>query len=284
MSLLIYLMIFIATFILVNFLLSQAAPFLFNVYRGWQEKRGMRLSRKLDDSFILIQKEKQFFFAIFPFIFAGLGFLLIKNLLGLILGFFLGMASPALLIKLACQQRIKKFRGQLVDSIMILSSCLKAGLSFIQAIEVLCEEMPAPISEEFSLVLRENKLGMTLDESLRLLRKRIPLEEVNLLVSSILVAKETGGELPKVFSRLTETIRDGLKLKEKVTTLTLQGRLQGIIMSLLPVGFTWFIYKQNPHHFDIMFETEMGKLLLGAAVFAQILGMFFIKKISSIKV
>jgi tight adherence protein B len=182
------------------------------------------------------------------------------------------------------QRRIKKFQGQLVDSLMILSSSLKGGLSLIQSIEALCEEMPPPISQEFSLVVKENTWGVSLDESLRNLRRRMPLEEVNLLVSSVLVARETGGELTKVLSRLTETIRNNVKLKEKIATLTLQGRLQGIIMSFLPVVFTIFIYKQNPGHFDIMLETDMGRTLIIVAIFLQIIGIFFIKKISTMRV
>jgi tight adherence protein B len=167
---------------------------------------------------------------------------------------------------------------------MIFSSSLKGGLSFIQALEIVCEEMPAPISQELGLVLKENRLGVALEESLSGLRKRMPLEEVNLLVSSILVAKETGGELTKVFSRLVETIRNNLKLKEKINTLTLQGRLQGIIMSSLPIIFAFFIYKQDPHHFDIMWESQLGKQLLIGAGIAQLIGMFWIKKISTMKV
>jgi tight adherence protein B len=166
---------------------------------------------------------------------------------------------------------------------MILSSSLKGGLSFMQALEVVCEEMPAPISQEFGLVLKENKLGITLDESLLNLRRRMPLEEVNLMISSILVAKSTGGELTRVFSQLVETIRSNIKLKEKITTLTLQGKLQGIIMSILPIAFAIFIYKQDPHHFDIMLETQLGKMLLVGAVLGQIIGMVLIKKMSTLR-
>jgi len=149
---------------------------------------------------------------------------------------------------------------------------------------VLCDEMPAPISQEFGLVLKENKWGMSLEESLRKLRDRMPLEEVNLVVSSVLVARETGGELTKVFSRLTETIRNNVKLKEKITTLTLQGKLQGVIMTILPIGFTLFIYKQNPGHFDIMWQTQLGRILVAIAIFLQLLGMYLIKRISTFKI
>jgi len=199
------------------------------------------------------------------------------------LGFIVGFSMPNIIIVVAKQQRLKKFRGQLVDGLMIISSSLKAGLSFLQSIEVLCEEMPAPISQEFGLILSENKLGINMEDALRKLRVRIPTEEVNLVVSSILIARESGGNLPLVLSRLTDTIRDNLKLKEKIGTLTLQGRLQGVIMMILPIGFAYFVYKQNPGHFDVMLQTEMGKKLLALAIGLQIIGMIMIKKISTMK-
>lgn len=283
MSILISLVVFGAVFILTRLLVNKVVPFLFDIYNQWQAKRVSGVVDKLEDSFIFLEKKKKIFLSVCPLVFAGIGFLLLRNPLGLIVGFFFGLSFPGLMTKIVKGRRIKKFQGQLVDSLMILSSSLKAGLSLIQAIEVLCEEMLAPISQEFGLVLKENKWGISLEESLRKLRERMPLEEVNLIVSSVLVARETGGELTRVFSRLTETIRDNVKLKEKVTTLTLQGRLQGLIMTFLPIGFTFFIYKQNPGHFTIMWESELGRILIGVAVFLQILGIFLIKKISTFK-
>jgi tight adherence protein B len=218
-----------------------------------------------------------------PFVFGAAAFLLFRHIIFVILGFLLGFGFPAFMVRLAHQRRIKKFQSQLVDGLMILASSLKAGLSFVQAIEVLCEELPPPISQEFNLVLKENRWGLSLDESLKRLRQRLPLEEVNLMVSSILIARESGGELPKVFSRLTNTIRDNLKLKEKIATLTLQGRLQGLIMMFLPVGFAYFVYKQNPEHFLVMWQSQTGRMLLFLAVGLQVVGMFFIKRISTMR-
>jgi tight adherence protein B len=284
MSILIYFAVFWTVFIFTRIFCEIYVPVLVDSYNQWQAQRVGQVADKLEDSFIFLEKKKKVFFIVLPLIMAGLGFLILQNLLGPILGFFIGLGLPGMITKMAKERRIKMFESQLVDSLMVLSSSLKAGLSLIQSLEVLCEEMPPPISQEFGLVLKENRWGVSLEESLRKLRVRMPLEEVNLIVSSILVARETGGELTKVFSRLTETIRNNLKLKEKVATLTLQGKLQGLIMTFLPVAFTLFIYKQNPGHFDIMWQSELGRLLLGVAVFLQILGMYLIKRISTFKV
>jgi len=287
MTNLIYLIIFAASFVLLYFALNiLILPLFYSLqskYNKWNEKKFAKFASQLEESYIFIEKKRWIFFSLSPFIFAGLGVFLSRHFLGAVVGFFFGLVFPVMMIKFAKQQRIRKFQSQLVDSLTLINSCLKAGLSFVQSLEMLCEEMPAPATQEFGMVLKENKLGVPLEESLERLRTRMPLEEVNLFVSSVLVARESGGELTKVFTRLTVTIRDNIKLKEKITTLTLQGRLQGLIMSVLPIFFTYFIYNNDKHHFDVMFETQVGRILLISAVAAQIVGMILIKKISTMK-
>jgi tight adherence protein B len=104
----------------------------------------------------------------------------------------------------------------------------------------------------------------------------MPSEEMTLVVSAVLVARETGGDLTKVFSRLVETIRDRIKLREMVATLTLQARLQSIIISLLGPVFVYVVRKIKPDHFDIMLKDDLGRLFLGIAVALQILGIILI--------
>ncbi len=279
----VYLLVFGSVALLAIFVSEAIIPFFLGRYKKIQEKRVTEISTSLEESFIFWEKKKMLLFYLFPFIFSGLGLLLFRHIIGLFVGFVAGFIMPNIIIALARRNRLNKFRGQLVDGLMIISSSLKASLSFLQSIEVLCEEMPAPISQEFNLILSEIKLGVSMDTALKKLRKRIPTEEVNLIVTSILIARESGGNLPFVLSRLTDTIRDNLKLKEKIGTLTLQGRLQGVIMMLLPIGFSYFIYKQNPGHFDVMMQTDMGRKLLGLAIVLQIVGMVMIKRISTMR-
>ena len=278
-----YLVIFSSVALLAVFISEVIVPYFLGRYNKLQDKRAVEITATLEESFIFWEKKKMLLFYLFPFIFSILGLVLFRHIVGLVLGFILGFIMPQIIIAMAKQSRLKKFRAQLVDSLMIISSSLKAGLSFPQSIEVLCEEMPPPISQEFNLILSESKLGISMELALKKLRERIPTEEVNLVVTSILIARESGGNLPLVLSRLTSTIRDNLKLKEKIGTLTLQGRMQGIIMMILPIGFAYFVYKQNPGHFDVMLQTELGKKLLALAIGLQIVGMILIKKISTMK-
>jgi tight adherence protein B len=275
---------FLAAYMLSDFFIKNSLPFFAGYYDKLQSKRTDQIKDQLEESFVFWEKKRMMLVYLAPAIFAGVGFILMQHVLGAVLGFVAGFVFPGFMVRMAYQQRIRKFQGQLVDGLTMLSSSLKAGLSFVQAIEVLCEEMPPPISQEFKLVLKENKWGLSLEESLVRLRKRVPLEEMNLLVSSILIARESGGELPRVLLRLTDTIRDNLKLKEKISTLTLQGKLQGLIMMFLPVGFSYFVYKQNPEHFIVMWQNSTGRLFLMVAVALQVVGMVIIKKVSTIKV
>jgi len=252
-------------------------------WRVWQEKQVKRVANRLDDSFVFLEKRKLMFLTGAPILLGVAGYILFA-IPGAAIGVVVGFLLPMVFVSMAKGARIKKFQSQLVDTLMIFSSSLKGGLSFVQALEIVCEEMPAPANQEFGLILKENKLGVSLEDSLQSLRRRMPIEEVGLIVSSILVAKETGGELTRVFSRLVDTIRDKLKLKEKMETLTLQGKLQGYIMSVLPFVFTVFVYKQNPEHFLVFRDTQTGKMLLVVAIVLQIVGMFLIKLFGKLKV
>ena len=197
--------------------------------------------------------------------------------LGMIVGLVIGFLIPSIIIKKMVVDRKNKFRAQISDGLMILSSCLKGGLSLLQAIEALVEELPPPISQEFGIILRENKMGMSLEESFEKLNKRLPSEELNLLTTAILVARETGGDITKLFATLINTIRVKIKLMDNIKTLSMQGRIQGIVMSALPIVFVFMVYSFNPRYFDVMLSNPTGRLLLVYAVASEVVGAFLIR-------
>ena len=278
-------LILILAFASVYLIAHQVIPILTQRLHNVQSLKVSRAEKQLDEMFVTVKKEKiLLLYSLSPIIFGGLAFFVFNKLLFAMLAGAIGLVFPAFVIKLMDQQRKQKFLNQLVDGLMVVSSSLKGGLSLLQAIEVLVEEMPAPISQEFGLIIRENKMGLTLEESLRRLNGRLKLEELGLMINSVLVARETGGDLTKVFSRLATTIRDNRKLKENIRTLTLQGRLQGVIMSVLPFVFVWWVMTFNKQHFDIMLGSERGRTLLIIAVVLQAVGMFLIRKLSIIRI
>ena len=270
----------------IYFLTSVLLPLVEELHKNWQADKEKDIGKKLDNMFSYERSPAELvqLYYILPPVFALVAWVVFKSNIAILLGALVGLAIPGIALNIRNKRRRRKFEIQILDAIMLLSSCLKGGLSLLQAFEVLVEEMPAPMSQEMGLVIRENKMGITLEESLRRLNKRMYTEELTLVINSILVARETGGDLTKVFSRLCTSIRDNRKLKDSIKTLTLQGRLQGIIMSVIPVFFFAWVMMFNKEHFNIMFQSDLGKMLLVIAVALQLVGMVLIYKFSKIKV
>ncbi len=260
-------------------------PFLTDRLQDWQKKKERFLEKELGKTFYSKSpKEILRLYFVLPPLLGFIAFLLLNSLILSVAGVIIGLFIPNLVLRMRDSRHKQKFDAQLLDTIMILSSCLKGGLSLLQSFEVLLEEVPPPMSQEIGLIVRENKMGIALEESLVHLNERMQSEELGLIINSLLVARETGGDLTKVLSRLATTIRDNRKLKDNIKTLTMQGKLQGIIMSFLPFAFIWWVFMFNREHFDIMLHSDQGRMLLVVAAVLQITGMFLIKKFSTIKI
>jgi len=251
------------------------------------EKKSFPLSVLRKFSFSFLKKEKLNLkknTLILCLIIFFLTILITHSLLLGIIVFLIGLSIPKLISRFKELERRKKFSNQILDIIMTINSCLKAGSSLLQACEVIAEELPPPACEEFSLVVKETRVGLSLEEALIRLNERLgKIKELEMLINSLLIARETGGDVIKVLNRLAITIRDNRKLKDMVNTLTLQGRLQGLIMSILPFFFVAWVLMFNKHHFDIMFESSLGRMLLMLALVLQVIGMILIKRFSTVK-
>jgi len=210
--------------------------------------------------------------------------ILVNNLWVTVAAAVLGLLAPDVLVRQARALRRRRFQEQLLDALFILSSSLRAGLSFVQALESLEAEMPPPASQEFGLVMRAHRLGQTLEEALQGLNQRMASEELNLIVTAILVARETGGDITHIISQLIETIRERKKLYEKVKTLTMLGKLQGYLMSLLPVGFALFVRTVTPNYFEILLEDATGQGLLVLAAALWVVGIVLLFRLSRVEV
>ncbi len=207
-----------------------------------------------------------------PFLVGLLVFLATGKLLFGLLSLGVGIFVPRFVVKQACARHKKKFHDQLVDGLLLLSSSLKAGLSMTQAFTVVAEEMPPPISQEFGLILKESRMGVNIDETMLHLKHRVPGDDVSLFVTSVLVARETGGDITHVFGRLVETLRDRKKLKERIATLTFMARMQGFVMAMLPFAFGLLVYQMNRDYFKFFLFEPMGRMLLVAIVLLQVIG------------
>ncbi len=242
-----------------------------------QQRKAEQTASHFEEMFIFLRRKMLVrLYIVLPLIFGIIGYFVNRTWWMALLFAICGAFMPVWLVNILDRRRRTIFVHQLVDGLMIMNSCLKGGLTLVQAFEVLAEEMTPPLSQEISLLNREVKVGVTLEEALLRLNARMPSEEMTLVSSAIIVARETGGDLTKVFSRLIDTIRDRLKLKDLVSTLTLQARLQAIIISLLGPAFFFIVRKIQPDHFTVMWRDDVGRFILLIAAVLQVLGFILI--------
>lgn len=277
--------ILLLMFASIGLLAYQFIPSFLQRYSQTQKVRMEKASKQLNQMFIFTEKRRLLsIFTITPLSLGLLGFILSRNPIALIVGLVLGLILPSIIIKNLSSRRRDQFKDQLVDGLMLLSSSLRAGMSLNQAFEVFAEEMPPPISDEFALVVKENQMGVTLEDCLVHLKQRMPVDDLDLINTAIGISRETGGDLTEIFGQLVFTMREKKKLEDRVRTLTVQGRLQGVIMGILPIAFGVFIYFVSPQNFQIMLEDKLGQTLLMWAVISELIGIVLIKKLSKVEV
>ncbi|MCM8779752.1 MAG: type II secretion system F family protein [Candidatus Omnitrophica bacterium] len=277
----IFLVVFIAAFLVSSYFYSPVEKRIKTAH----EEKISKAAKDLDEMFVAVQKKKVFLYVtVTPLILGLVGYVLTRNLI-IAAGFALfGISLPSFVIKTYERRRRGKFSAQLIDALMLLTASLKAGLSLTQAFEELVEEMAPPLSQEFNLVIKELNMGISFDEALLHLRKRMRSEDLDLIVTAISIARETGGQLPAVFSKLVYTIKERQTLRGKVSALTIQAKLQGLIMSLLPVIFVVVVYRFNPEHFQLFLKDNLGRMLLIYAIISQFIGILLIVKFSRVEV
>jgi tight adherence protein B len=172
----------------------------------------------------------------------------------------------------------------MVDALSLMSNGLKSGLSIVQSLGLVTEEMDNPIREEFNLVLSENKLGVSLEEAFNNLAKRVQADDVEMFVTSVNILKETGGNLAETFDTIVGTIRERIKVENKISAITAQGYYQGIaVMAVPPVLFMVF-YQTDPDFMAPMFTTVVGWMIVSAIITLQIVGFLVMKRILKVDI
>ena len=246
--------------------------------------------RKLDSLFIEVPSKK----VLNILIFSSLGGFVLLFLLFLptwYVGLFVGtlwvffvLRSPKVVIDFLIRRRISKFSAQMIDGLMLLSNALKSGLSLIQGIGVIVDEMPNPFSQEFNLILSQQKVGVPLDEAFTKLAERLPSEDVQMFVTAIVILRETGGNLSETFDTVVHTIRERIKVEKKISSLVFMGVMQGAIVTAIPFVLLLVLYVVDPQHVMVLFTNVWGYFILGAMISMQLLGGLMIKKIVTIRV
>jgi tight adherence protein B len=193
-------------------------------------------------------------------------------------------AIPYLIVRHKRTKRLNALEAQFPDALDFLSRSMRAGHAFSISLEMVGEEMPDPLGQEFRALFNEQNLGAPLDIALRNFSLRVPLLDVRFFTSSVLLQKQTGGNLSEILSRLGYVIRERFRLKGQVRAASAHGRLTATILTLLPVATMLCLLAVAPGYLQGMAADDDGKWMIGGAIFAQILGNFCIKKIINIKV
>lgn len=180
--------------------------------------------------------------------------------------------------------RVQQFSVQMVDALTLMANGLKSGLNIPQTLQIVVDEMPDPIRQEFSLVLSENRVGKSLEEAFENLAKRLKSEDVSMFVTSVNILSETGGNVAETFQNIVKTIRERLKLQGKISAMTAQGMTSAVIVGALPWVMAAVLYFADPQSMGPMFTHPAGWVILFMVLVLELIGTFFILKIVKIKV
>ena len=213
------------------------------------------------------------------------------NPIFLIIGAVVGFLVPRFYVSRRQKSRLNGFNKQLPDTITLIANALRAGSSFLQAIELVTRESRPPISLEFGRVIREVNLGLAFDQSLENMVRRVRSEDLELLVTAITIQHQVGGNLAEILDSIAYTIRERIRIKGEIRTLTAQQRISGYVVAALPIGLMGVLFLISPNFMAPMFQKPpealglpMGELVLGFGLFMMVVGFLIIRRIVDIKV
>lgn len=219
--------------------------------------------------------------AIIAFVFAGL---LTMQLPVAILAFLFMPLVGWMLLQMKIRKRRKDFVNQLGDMLSMVASALRAGFSFVQAVEIVSKEMAAPMSVEVSKLIREINVGVPMETALEDINRRVECPEFELITTAVLIQRQVGGNLAQILDNISDTINERIRMKREVLALTAQGRMSAVVLALLPIALAAFLFSVNHDYFDPLLASPMGKVAIGIALLMELLGYLVIKRIVDIDV
>jgi tight adherence protein B len=250
----------------------------------YRERYVVRHLTDLSDMFLFVEPGQIFILNLcLCAVLAVLGFLIAGPMLAALLaitGFFL----PGALIGFYRTRRIKRFNAQLVEALQQMANALKAGLTFAQAMEAIAKESKPPIQQEFGLFVKEVKLGVTLDDALMNMANRVGSDDLELMATSTTIARSLGGNMSEMFETISSTIRERFRLEGKIDALTSQGRLQGWIVSSMPILLGIILNYMRPDLMEPMFTTSFGYILIAMVFLFETAGILVIRRVVNIDV
>jgi tight adherence protein B len=214
----------------------------------------------------------------------GLGAMFMGGILGGIFGAVLGFYAPRIWLKREWKRRVKKLNEQIEEAMIYMSNAFKSNPSLPDAIADVTRSMPAPISEELQVLLREYKLGTPLDQCLIRMQRRLPARNLELAISALLVGRTVGGNIPKILEDIGSTIRESYRLERVIDTQTAQGKMQAWVMGSMPAVVIGVFYLMDPELILPLFGSWVGYTVIAIAVVLNLIGVVMILKIINIRV
>jgi len=216
-----------------------------------------------------------------------IGFIRFGGIYGIAQALIMGIVGyfiPGFYVKFRQRRRLKAFNNQLGDTLLLLSNALKAGYSFAQAIDTVSKNASPPIAEEFARCVREMNLGGSVEESLSHMVKRIESDDLDLMVTAVAIHRTVGGNLAEILDNIAFTIRERVRIKGQISTLTASARSSGQLITSLPIVLAVFMYFATPTYFKPMTEQPVGWIIIIIAIVMIIIGNFVMGKVTAIEV
>jgi tight adherence protein B len=225
------------------------------------------------------------------FVVFSLGLPALRTPLALLIGALIGFLLPRMWLGRRKAGRLNAFNKQLPDTITLLANALRAGSSFLQAVEMVVRESRPPISTEFQRVIREVNLGLPFEQAMENMVRRVRSDDLELMATAINIQHTVGGNLAEILDSIAYTIRERIRIKGEIRTLTAQQRLSGYVVGFLPIALAGFLFVAAPGFMQPMFDDRAqiaglpaGVVILMIGGFAMFLGFMFIRKIVDIEV
>lgn len=190
----------------------------------------------------------------------------------------------SLYVQFKAKRRMKQFTNQLGDAIAMMSNAIKSGFTFQQAMDIVAKEIKGPISEEFVRALNEIQLGVTLEEALEGICQRVKDDDFEMVAMSVVIQRQVGGNLSQILDTVGETIRERIKLKGEIRSLTAEGVMSGLAIGMLPIILSVLCQIINPHYFDELLAVEYGKYIVIVCLISECIGGLIIKYIVNVKI
>ena len=191
---------------------------------------------------------------------------------------------PLLWLRMRRKQRFARFGAQLPDALSLIARAIRSGNSLNAGLNMVVEEMAAPIGLEFQIAYEEQNLGIPIEQALKNMMKRMPNLDLKFFVTAVSIQRQTGGDLAEIIDKICEVVRERFKILGMVQALTGEGRLSGAVLMALPIAIFIAVYCLNPDYVMLLFTTDLGKKMVAFGVVMQIVGAICIKKIIDIKV